>query len=375
MADDKLTLIIGGTEYHGWTQAMVSRAITQACSAFQVSLNDAADLRVDVRPGQDCEIRYGAETLITGAIDAVEISYSADSHDIAISGRSKTRDIVDSWLDPLQFRGLSVEEIIRRIAKQFDVELIIVGDASGVQMEAGPPRKVVDPEIEAFKQRFGIDQDFAVQASDGLAFGAIQDAAGRAGWYLSDSPTGDLVLSRTAGTVSQNEIVVVPGNNVNVLGCSYRNDESHRYNTYRVIGQNTPTDDTFGLDTAQIMAEVTDPDIGRNRLRIITAETGLTTVQAQTRAIQERQAAIAESFGIEYVVQGWRGSANVLWRENQIVNVRDEILGVRRPLLIDTVNYIQDVAGGTTCRLSLVLPEARQPAAVSTDSVLNREAA
>jgi prophage tail gpP-like protein len=362
MADDVVTLIVGGAEYHGWTQVLVSRAITQACSAFQVSLNDAADLRVDVRPGQECEIRYGADTLITGAIDAVEINYAADSHDIAISGRSKTRDVIDSWLDPLQFRGLGVEEIIRRIARQFGVGVTIAGDASGLQMSTGGFSVVPD-------------QDFAVQASDGLAFGAIQDAAGRAGWYLSDSPTGDLVLSRTAGTVSQNEIVVVPGNNVNVLGCSYRNDESNRYNTYRVIGQNTPTDDSFGLDTAQIMAEVTDPDIGRNRLRIITAETGLTTVQAQTRAIQERQAAIAESFGIEYVVQGWRGSASVLWRENQIVNVRDEILGVRRPLLIDTVNYIQDVAGGTTCRLSLVLPEARQPAAVSTDSVLSREAA
>ena len=362
MADERVSLIVDGVEYHGWTQVLVSRAITQACSAFQVSLNDAADLRVNVRPGQACEVRYGAVTLITGSIDAVEINYSAESHDIAVSGRSRTKDLVDSWLDPLQFRGLGVEEIVRRIATQFGVGLTVTSDASGLQLGTGGFSVVPD-------------QDFAVQASDGLAFGAIQDAAGRAGWYLSDSPAGDLVLSRTAGTTTTNEIIVTPGAQVNVLGCSYRNDESNRYNTYRVIGQNTPTDDSFGLDTAQIMAEVTDPDIGRNRLRIITAETGLTTVQAQSRAIQERQAAIAESFGVEYVVQGWRGSNGALWRENQIVNVRDEILGVRRPLLIDTVNYIQDVAGGTTCRLSLVLPEARQAAAVSTDNVIEREAA
>ncbi|MGY6214992.1 phage baseplate assembly protein [Methylolobus aquaticus] len=365
MADERVMLIVDGREYTGWTQVQVSRAITQACSAFQLSLNDSAELRVDLHPSQSCEVRCGAETLITGSIDAVEISYTADSHDIAISGRSRTRDIIDSWLDPLQFRGLAVEEIVRRIARQFGVELSVIGDATGLQMSSNGFSAVPD-------------QDFAVHARDGLAFEAIQDAAGRAGWYLSDSPEGNLVLSRTAGAVTRNEIIVMPGQQVNALGASYRNDESHRFNTYRVIGQAAPTDDSFGLDAAQIMAEVTDPDIGRNRLKIITAETGLTTVQAQTRAIQERQAAIAESFGIEYIVQGWRGSAGALWRENERVNVRDDILGVRRQLLVDTVNYIQDESGGTTCRLALVLPEARMPAAVSTDGVLSdadREAA
>jgi prophage tail gpP-like protein len=349
-ADGRMALIIDGVEMRGWTQALVSRAITQACSAFQVSLNDSDDLRIRANPGDACTVAFGGETLITGHIDAVEINYSATSHDIAISGRSRTADLVDSWLDPLQYLGLGAVEVIRRIATQFGVGVEVIGDASGLTLG-------------------GAGEEFAVQSRDGLAFDAIQDAAGRAGWYLSDTPTGNLVLSRTAGLTTKNEIIVMPGAQVNVLGASYRDDQSSRFNTYRVIGQQASTDQRFGRDTAQILGEVTDRDIGRNRLKVITAETGLTTVQAEARAIQERQAAIAASFGIEYVVQGWTGSGNELWRENRLVNVRDDILGVRRQLLIDTVNYIQDVEGGTTCRLSLVLPEARLPATVSTAGV------
>lgn len=368
MADARLALIIDGVEMRGWTQVQVSRAITQACSAFQVAMNDSDDLRVRVNPGDACTVAFGGETIINGHVDAVEINYTATSHDIAVSGRSRTADLVDSWLDPVQYLGLGVVDIITRIAAQFGVSVSVVGDASGVQMSTHQ-KKSTDPEIEAFKARFGIDE-FAVQAKDGLAFEAIQDAAGRAGWYLSDTPEGNLVLSRTAGITTPNELIVMPGQQVNVLAASYRDDQSSRYNTYRVIGQSASTDEHFGLDTAQIIAEVTDRDIGRNRLRVITAETGLTTVQAEARAIQERQAAIASSFGIEYVVQGWTGSADELWRENRLVNVRDDILGIRRQLLIDTVNYIQDLDGGTTCRLALVLPEARLPVDASTVGVV-----
>jgi prophage tail gpP-like protein len=336
-----------GKEFIGWTQVEVSRAITQACSAFSLSLNDSDQFRVSLEPGQDVLVKYKGQTILTGIIDAVEITYDSTSHDIAISGRSRTKDVIDSWTQPVQFDDQSVLGVCQAIAGEFGIQVKLQADQ--------PPEKI---------------QDFQIDAREGKTFDALQDAVGLAGWYLSDDFDGNLIITRLSDIQTTNEIINIPGQYCNVLGASLRNDESNRYNTYRVIGQNAPTDDSFGLDAAQILGEVTDRNIGRNRLKIITGETGLTTVQAQTRAIQERQAAIAESFGIEYVMQGWAGSGGELWLENRLVNVRDDMLGVQRVMLIDTVNYILDNQGGTTCRLSLVLPEARTQGESDTRNVM-----
>ena len=88
----------------------VTRGLTRATSDFDLSVSERWGLRGSawqILPGAACEVRYGETVLLTGWVDAYKPSYDATSHNISLSGRSKTCDFVDSsvLVDGGQFRA------------------------------------------------------------------------------------------------------------------------------------------------------------------------------------------------------------------------------------------------------------------------------
>ena len=91
-----ITIKVNGVELSGFKSSTVTSSMETVSSAFSFSAT--------AQPGQDYPIKAGDEvtvdidgtTRVTGFVDAVAVSYSANSHTISISGRDRLADLIDS---------------------------------------------------------------------------------------------------------------------------------------------------------------------------------------------------------------------------------------------------------------------------------------
>lgn len=343
---DYVALEVDGKEFVGWTSVNVTRSMDQICSAFTLTATEPDDMGIRVlTPGMACRVTFGGAPLLTGSIDTVEVAYGAESHEITITGRSKTKDLVDCSAPPdwagrnlMQCTEMSVRDIIVLLCRPFGIGVVVQGPDVDVS--------TIVPDIQA-------DHDAASVAS------VIQDLVDRYAIWLSDTPDGDLALVSDIGTQSANGLSMRPFQSVNVLSGRVKRDESNRYSTYTVRGQAKGTDENFGRAAAQVTATIEDSGVTRYRPLIMSGQTDMTTAVATGQAMKERQSRLASAFEAEYEVAGWKGSAGELWRENRTVQVSDDLLSISQPLLVFAVNYtISD--NGTRATLRLILPEAKQ---------------
>ena len=96
--DNKVSLHVKGLRYEGWESVTVTRNIESVATTFSLGLTERypGHLRpFRVRTGDRCQVKIGGELVLTGQVDRVAPSYSARHHTIAISGRSRTAQLVD----------------------------------------------------------------------------------------------------------------------------------------------------------------------------------------------------------------------------------------------------------------------------------------
>jgi prophage tail gpP-like protein len=344
---DLVTLEVGGVDIVGWTEATVMRSMDHMTSSFSFAATggDANRGTTVLAPGTSCRVRIGDDLLVTGYIDSTTISYSANDHRIQVDGRSKTKDLVDCSAPPgwagrnlMQCTGMTVIDIIKTLVEPFGINVVVSG------AEADATQLVPDIQTDA----------------DGATVGSIlQDLCDRYAIWLSDTPEGDLALVANIGQKTGNALSMKPYDFVNTMTGEVRRDESNTFSSVTVRGQGSGTDENFGRDVSQVTATVTDGSVKRYRPLILPGATDMTQRDAKSMAVKERQSRLASSFEAEYTVHGWRGSAGELWRENRIVEVADELLGIHQPLLVFSVQYTIS-EGGTLAALRLILPESKE---------------
>ena len=88
-----LTLKVGGKIYEGWKSVSVRTGLEQIAGTYELAIterwpNQPKDWSIP--PGELCEIQIGDDTVISGYVDSVSVSYDANSHDIRVTGRDRT---------------------------------------------------------------------------------------------------------------------------------------------------------------------------------------------------------------------------------------------------------------------------------------------
>lgn len=348
---DYVALEVDGRELAGWTSVTVTRSMDQIASSFSLACTESDENPSQtsaaraLKPGLPCRVTYGGQPLVTGYIDAVEVAYGAESHDISVTGRSKTKDLVDCSAPPdwagrnlMQCTEMSVLDIVELLCQPFGIGVVV----------EGPDNDVAEmvPDIQT--------------ADDGASVASvIQDLVDRYAIWLSDTPEGDLALVSNIGTRTPNTLAKQRQQATNVLGGRVRRDESNRYSSYTVRGQAKGTDESFGREVAHVSATAEDSGVTRYRPLIMSGQTDMTPQIAAGQAMKERQSRLVSAFEAEYEVHGWKGAAGELWRENRVVDVGDDLLSISQPLLVFAVTYtITD--NGTRATLKLILPEAKE---------------
>lgn len=334
--DSRLVLRVNGARYERWKQVRVSRGIEQIAGSFELVLADGWALSGDPLPalvGQVCEVLIDNQPIITGHIDAVDVGYDANRHDLILRGRDNTADLVDcaAFIDGQGWQNSSLLRVARDLCKPYGIA--VVSDL---------------PADTAFRSaRISPGETVAEVLSRGAAV---------AGGLLISYGRGQLHLSR-AGTGRANTVLK---RGVNILANSSREDSSQRFASYQVIGQGSEAGGLDAIAQQQVLATATDAGARANRRRVIVVSDDLDNGKAQQLANWHAANALARGRNAEVRVRGWMDGARP-WQLNTLVRVVDPWARMDGDYLIAGIGHGLDDTEGQVTTLSVAPREAYVP--------------
>lgn len=355
---DLLTLRVAGKVFSGWKSVQVRLGIEQVAGAYELGITERWPDQPDgwdIPPGESCEILVGDNTVISGYVDTVSVSYDATSHDIRVSGRDRTGDLVDCSAPSTAYSGLTFLQIATRLTEPFG---IAVTDQTG-----GGSRL----------------PKFSVQNGESV-FRTLEKLARSEGVLLVSDSNGGLLITR-AGLAGDCSSVLRFGQNI----LRAQSDHTHAslYSSITVKGQAaSAAASLFDVTNAHPAGAVTRDSavasggsrIGRHRPLILVAETQADSRRCRQRAEWEASNREARARRITVTVQGWRQQNGELWKINQRVRVVCPWMHTDEMWLIGGVTFRLD-DGGSLADLHLVgeksfdlLPEIPQPKAAAQQS-------
>lgn len=330
--NDRVTLIVDGSRFEGWTEISISRALTRAAASFSLSASERwPGLRGArrIKPGAEAQVLIGGDAVITGYVDEVTIAYDGERHEISVSGRSRTADVIDCAASDAQFLGLKLERIAAELAKPYGVTV-------RADVDTGPAIA-----------------DFPVQQGE-TAFQAIERLAKTKALLVTDDEAGNLVLTRAGSGLTAARLKL----GENLLSAEATVSLAERFSEYVVKGQRPPLDDTDDAESYTApKGVVSDKEVPRFRRMVLTAEGAVDGIGALDRARWEAARRAGEGLKAVMTVQGWRQADGRLWRVNELAPVEDPELGLSGSLLIAGVEFSLSESGSRT-RLTLQPREA-----------------
>jgi prophage tail gpP-like protein len=338
MAEDDITLTINGQVISGWTNMRITRGIERLPSDFSLGMTELFPGELDkvvVEPGASCTVSIGGDLVITGYVDRFTPSFSDDQHSIQASGRSKCCDLIDcaaEWPGG-QISGASVLGIAQKLASAY-----------GITVASAVSDLPVVPQFNLMLGESG--------------FEIIERVSRYSAVLAYDLPDGSLYLSRV-GTVSAASGFT---EGVNVQSASVQFSADQRYSKYVVYRQSVDTLTDLG-DTGNLQYTIPDPNVKRNRVLILIAESGDAGGEVtRLRANWELARRAGRSRVVSVRVDSWRDAAGKLWEPNTLADVSlPSLKMVQNGMLISEVTYIRDDENGTVADLVLMSPDAFSP--------------
>ncbi len=326
---DEIELTVGGRRYRGWTSLRVTRGIERCVADFDISTMGRwapQDRQWQILPFMPVQLTVGGDLLVTGFVDGIAPAFGPDQHELRITGRSKTEDLVDCTPDIAggQYAGYPFEAICRAIAAMFGIGVVVETTLAG--------SVVADATIERGE----------------TAFSFLERLGRMAGVLLTDNAAGDLVLTTAGSTQAAGRIV----QGENILHAAATVSGARRFSEYIVKAQHGLTAGALSVLTQQ-EATATDNAVARFRPRVVLGETQMTQAQLQARANWLRQYAAGRATRATVTVQGWRQPDGSLWQPNQIVPVSSTLFGVDQDLLVVQVQFSLSAQAGSTTTMAL----------------------
>jgi prophage tail gpP-like protein len=332
-------LIVDGKIYGGWTRIEVQRGIEQIAGGFVLQLTSrypGVDVPMQLREGLACEVRLGADLVISGYTDDYETDDTAASSSVRISGRDKTADLVDcsAIYKSGQWRGVRLEQIVADIARPFLINVVVApGTDTG----------------EVFKR-------FALEEGE-KAFDAIDRACRLRAVLVTSTPDGHLLIT----TASDESSGVRLEEGVNMTKFNSRHSWKERHSEIVMKGQVPGDDRESGAAAAHLKASAKDLEISRYRPLVVVAEHGTSNKALADRAAWEVKVRMGRGKRGGCTVVGWRtgkdGQEGPLWQPNTLVHVISERMNLDAELLIVSCSY-QLTEQGKVTDMTFSLPEA-----------------
>lgn len=314
---DEIKIQVGTDAYEGWTDVSIRRSVDTIAGSFSFSIVDLwTDERMIVTPGQPCKIFIGDDKIITGYIDILRPSVSADSNTIAIEGRCKTGDLVDCSVTniPGSWKNIDLLKLVKAMLSpnqnRFNLDVL-----SDVDLGEKISEFSADPGESIFEAISKVCQYRAIVP-------------------LSDVD-GNLLLTNIGRNPAADDLIY----GMNIVNADSEITYVDRFSEYIVKGQKSGRGQSWGKSMTEKFARSTDEYIERFRPKVITADSEISTEMAQKRANWEAQIRAGRSASVNVSLPGWRQSNGDLWRENMTVYVSIPKLRIDGEMLIREVEY------------------------------------
>jgi prophage tail gpP-like protein len=342
---DVLSLTVGNQTVTGWQRVSVTRPLAAIPASFSIEATErypnAAD--IDLKPGQPCTVKIGADLVLTGYVDRYTSSISASQHTIRVEGRSKSEDLVDCSAlvegtsagseskEGMQVVNGTTLDIVRKLAAPYHVD---------VQSTAGDGIQVPQFNINLGETVWEII-DRITRYSEMIVY---------------DMPDGSIMLAKV-GTEAMGSGFKV-GDNVETADVMFSMDQRYsQYEGHLISMMALGTD--AGVNMPGVGEIVRDDEVPRFRkLYVISEQFVLGTPLAGKRAIWEKNRRWGQSFNFTVTCDAWRDASGKLWEPNKLAPIDAEALKLKhRDWLIGTVTYLRDESG-QHAHLGLWPPEA-----------------
>ncbi len=316
----EVQLKVDDIDYGGWTSMRITRSIESISGSFELTVSDnwsGENITRPIKKGALCQLLIDGEQVIGGAVDDRSVSYGKESHDITISGRDATGDLVDCSAIETDLKGSNLLEIATKLCKPFGIKV-------RAETDVGKP--------------FGKSNIAPGQT----VFEVLSMLAADCGVLLVSDALGNLIITKASDKPSGGSIVF----GKNVLTCSANDSMRDLYSKITVKNQGPQNDSDSGKRPTQSEYVSEDASFGkRHRPLTILAENG---ADLKKTADFERNVRAGRARSVVYTVTGWGPDEMSLWQPNTIVSVTDPNLEPpldHTPLLISSVSYIRDEQG------------------------------
>lgn len=327
---ERVTLKIAGQVFDGWTSINLRAAMMDLCWGFELGLVDKAPGQTDrslISDGAACEVWVSGELFLTGYIDEVDEQLDDRTHDIRVTGRTKTGDLVDCSAIAKSWKNQTLATIAADLIKPFGIDLVVetaVGD------------------------RFA---SFATEPGETVA-AALMRAARLRGVMLGTDASGALRIFTPATGAAK--LTYVLGRDMKIVRRTTSGAE--RFSDYIVKGQHSGAFGMSAQDAALSKATASDAGVKRHRPLIVVADDQVTLSALKARAAYEATVRLGRSQGATFDVVGWRDAGGKLLTPNQLVRIVASRIDIDRVFMLAEIGF--KLGDATIATLQFVRPEA-----------------
>lgn len=307
----RVELRVQAVRFGGWTSVEVTRSIETACSTFSLeAIRQSSEPTVPIPKDADCEILIDGQKVLSGVVGKLTSTRSGDSSRLSVSGRSKTREIVDCSADhPGRWVSRTVAQIATELCQPYGIT--VVDEAR----DATPIGR------------------FALQSPEETVYSAVERAARVRSLLLTDDAEGRLVLTRAGstrgGTIERGK---------NILSSTVTADSEGLFSEIRCKGSRVGDDTDFG-ESVFSDASASDDGPRHRRVLVVSAEGRADQAACLARARWEIASRYGKSITLTYEVPGWTQDSGALWQPNTLVRVIDPEEYVDGTFLLVSVSY------------------------------------
>ena len=332
---DTVTLTVAGAMISGWTDVRITRRCEAATNDFEVGLtasNPSNGSDVVAYAGQQCVLKIGRDTVLTGYIDRDFNAGDANSHRLGIQGRGKCSDLVDCAAVSKggQISGSSALQIAARLAEPYD---ITVNAGPGLDIEKAIPQ---------FNLNYG---ETAVEIIDRICtYGGLM---------FYEDELGNLLLAQVGATTAASGFVY----GQNVQSWSVTNSMDERFSDYVCAAYSTGLFGDIGDDPFYFTAH--DPNVPRYRNQyLVTKAVSGSRELCELRALWEAARRAGRGTSVTITTGSWRDAGGTLWAPNTLVPVTLPGLrqGANTMLCISEATFVYGEDGGKIAELVLLPP-------------------
>lgn len=365
-----IKIVINGTPFENFTSATVERSIEQFSGSFTFTatqVENENNVNWDLQAGSSCVITVNDFAVITGFIDSITPSTDPRSHDVTITGRDITGDVVDSTLlasDVEMKPPVTLPEVIKKVLGSLGLDLPVTDTANT------PPFT---------------STDFVACEEGANAWQFIDDNARKKQVLVNTNGKGGVVCMRSDSAINKGLKLTMIDIDLdsNILKSSSSVDFSQRFGQYVVTSQSnlaTQQNQFAGLSqpqtntapellrvspTAQNQTTakqqtsgavtvrsgvVVDKQIRQSKRMVIVAEQTSSTSDALARAKWQANMNKARSITYSATIDGFVHTDGEFkgqpYSFNELVVINDENQGINATMLTKSVRFTVDSSGG-----------------------------